>query len=116
MTQEYYNRQAQALAAKYKDFNDYADAMVEVLRQYPEIASHPNGLEIAYRMAKAAKLEAELPKLAEKAKEEGEKAAIEKQAARMPGSSARKTEKPKDPEELIKEAVFGAGEVQGIFG
>lgn len=116
MTQEYYNRQARELAAKYKDFADYVEDMEQIFNEYPEIASHPRGMEIAYRLAKANRLEAELPRAVEKAQEEGKKAALEKQAARMPSSSGRKTEKAKSPEELIKESIFGGEMPQGIFG
>lgn len=116
LTREYYQREAEKFAAEHPDIEEYREDMKQILEEYPEIASHPKVYEIAYHIAKARKLEEKLPKIAENAKEEGKKIAFEKAAARLPGSSTRRAEKEKNPEELIREAVFGnMNQTRGVF-
>ena len=116
LTQDWYQREAQRFMAAHPDAAEYREEMQRVLEEYPEIATHPKVYEIAYHIAKARRLEEKLPKVAEEAKEEGKKAALEKAAARLPGSATRRAEKEKSPEEVIRETVFGAaGQPKGVF-
>ncbi len=115
LKQEWYVQEAQRFMAAHPDATEYRDEMQKVLEEYPEIATHPKVYEIAYHIAKARRLEEKLPKVAEEAKEEGKKAALEKAAARLPSSAGRRAEKQKSPEEAIREAVFGSGPPKGVF-
>lgn len=104
LTQEYYNQQAMALAGKYSDFKELAPTMSVIYEKYPQLAGMPNGMELAYQMAKGLKQTSPSPDPA-------------KQAARMPGSAGARTGKAKTPEDSIRESIFGSpGTTQGIFG
>lgn len=52
---EYFTQQASQLKAKYKDFDEYIDEMIKLYDAIPELAEAPNGMEIAYKVAKLAK-------------------------------------------------------------
>lgn len=119
MTQMNYERQLQALSAKAEDLGNYLDDMGELISQYPEIARHPNGMELAYRLAKLMRGEAEVTEVKKKAKEEGRREAMEKLGARMPGSKGgmrRSDTSKKSPEDIIRERTFGnMKEKQGLW-
>jgi len=106
MMQEYFNRQALELAAKYPDFKDYAQDMMQIYQTQPMLAAMPDGMETAYQMAKARHLVA----ASQTAQTEAGKA-----AARLPGSSGARTAKPQDAEKAFLEDIFGSGEPTGIF-
>lgn len=106
MMQEYFNRQALELAAKYPDFKDYAQDMMQIYQTQPMLAAMPDGMETAYQMAKARHVVA----ASQAAQTEAGKA-----AARLPGSSGARTAKPQDAEKAFLEDIFGSGEPTGIF-
>lgn len=106
MMQEYFNRQALELAAKYPDFKDYAQDMMQIYQTQPMLAAMPDGMETAYQMAKARHVVA----ASQTAQTEAGKA-----AARLPGSSGARTAKPQDAEKAFLEDIFGSGEPTGIF-
>lgn len=104
LMQEYYNQQALALANKHSDFRELAPTMSVIYEKYPQLAAMPNGMELAYQMAKTSK----------PAEPSNNPA---KQAARMPGSAGARTGKAQTPEDAIRESIFGTpGKPQGIFG
>lgn len=106
MMQEYFNRQALELAAKYPDFKDYAQDMMQIYQTQPMLAAMPDSMETAYQMAKARHVVA----ASQTAQTEAGKA-----AARLPGSSGARTAKPQDAEKAFLEDIFGSGEPTGIF-
>lgn len=106
MIQEHFNRQALELAAKYPDFKDYAQDMMQIYQTQPMLAAMPDGMETAYQMAKARHIVA----ASQTAQTEAGKA-----AARLPGSSGARTAKPQDAEKAFLEDIFGSGEPTGIF-
>ncbi len=106
MMQEYFNRQALELAAKYPDFKDYAQDMMQIYQTQPMLAAMPDGMETAYQIAKARHVVA----ASQTAQTEAGKA-----AARLPGSSGARTAKPQDAEKAFLEDIFGSGEPTGIF-
>ena len=106
MMQEHFNRQALELAAKYPDFKDYAQDMMQIYQTQPMLAAMPDGMETAYQMAKARHVVA----ASQTAQTEAGKA-----AARLPGSSGARTAKPQDAEKAFLEDIFGSGEPTGIF-
>lgn len=106
MMQEHFNRQALELAAKYPDFKDYAQDMMQIYQTQPMLAAMPDGMETAYQMAKARHIVA----ASQTAQTEAGKA-----AARLPGSSGARTAKPQDAEKAFLEDIFGSGEPTGIF-
>lgn len=106
MMQEHFNRQALELAAKYPDFKDYAQDMMQIYQTQPLLAAMPDGMETAYQMAKARHVVA----ASQTAQTEAGKA-----AARLPGSSGARTAKPQDAEKAFLEDIFGSGEPTGIF-
>lgn len=107
MTQEQYNRQALQLAAKYPDFKELAQDMMQVYEEQPILAALPQGMEMAYQVAKARRTVAAT---------QAAQAATEKQAARLPGSTGPRAAKPVDPEKQFLEQIFGSsGEPRGIF-
>ena len=106
MMQEHFNRQALELAAKYSDFKDYAQDMMQIYQTQPMLAAMPDGMETAYQMAKARHVVA----ASQTAQTEAGKA-----AARLPGSSGARTAKPTDPEKAFLADIFGSGEPTGIF-
>jgi hypothetical protein len=106
MMQEHFNRQALELAAKYPDFKDYAQDMMQIYQTQPMLAAMPDGMETAYQMAKARHVVA----ASQTAQTEAGKA-----AARLPGSSGARTAKPQDAEKAFLADIFGGGEPTGIF-
>jgi CII-binding regulator of phage lambda lysogenization HflD len=110
MMQEHFNRQALELAAKYPDFKDYAQDMMQIYGSGTPLAEAlarmPDGMEKAYEMAKARHITAH-----------GQAAQVEagKAAARLPGSSGARTAKPQDAEKAFLADIFGGGEPTGIF-
>ncbi len=106
MMQEHFNRQALELAAKYPDFKDYAQDMMQIYQTQPMLAAMPDGMETAYQMAKARHVVA----ASQTAQTEAGKA-----AARLPGSSGARTAKPQDAEKAFLADIFGSGEPTGIF-
>lgn len=106
MMQEHFNRQALELAAKYPDFKDYAQDMMQIYQTQPMLAAMPDGMETAYQIAKARHITAQ-----------GQAAQVEagKAAARLPGSSGARTAKPQDAEKAFLADIFGGGEPTGIF-
>lgn len=106
MMQEHFNRQALELAAKYPDFKDYAQDMMQIYQTQPMLAAMPDGMETAYQMAKARHIVA----ASQTAQTEAGKA-----AARLPGSSGARTAKPQDAEKAFLADIFGGGEPTGIF-
>lgn len=106
MMQEHFNRQALELAAKYPDFKDYAQDMMQIYQTQPMLAAMPDGMETAYQMAKARHVVA----ASQTAQTEAGKA-----AARLPGSSGARTAKPQDAEKAFLADIFGDGEPTGIF-
>ena len=106
MMQEHFNRQALELAAKYPDFKDYAQDMMQIYQTQPMLAAMPDGMETAYQIAKARHITAQ-----------GQAAQAEagKAAARLPGSSGARTAKPQDAEKAFLADIFGGGEPTGIF-
>ena len=106
MMQEHFNRQALELAAKYPDFKDYAQDMMQIYQTQPLLAAMPDGMETAYQIAKARHVVA----ASQTAQTEAGKA-----AARLPGSSGARTAKPQDAEKAFLEDIFGSGEPTGIF-
>lgn len=106
MMQEHFNRQALELAAKYSDFKDYAQDMMQIYQTQPMLAAMPDGMETAYQMAKARHVVA----ASQTAQTEAGKA-----AARLPGSSGARTAKPQDAEKAFLADIFGGGEPTGIF-
>lgn len=109
MTEQFYLRKASELAAKYPDFQDMIPAIQELGRKYPQLAQDPNGMELAYQIAKGMH--------ASKAQSQEENTA-NKKAARMPGSTGgtRRTERQATEEELILKSIFGnPKESGGIF-
>ena len=106
MMQEHFNRQALELAAKYPDFKDYAQDMMQIYQTQPMLAAMPDGMETAYQIAKARHVVA----ASQTAQTEAGKA-----AARLPGSSGARTAKPQDAEKAFLADIFGGGEPTGIF-
>ena len=106
MMQEHFNRQALELAAKYPDFKDYAQDMMQIYQTQPMLAAMPDGMETAYQIAKARHVVA----ASQTAQTEAGKA-----AARLPGSSGARTAKPQDAEKAFLADIFGSGEPTGIF-
>jgi len=109
MTEQFYLRKASELAAKYPDFQELVPVMSELGEKYPQLAKDPNGMELAYRIAKGLNVS--------KAEEEDQKRA-DKRAARMPGSTGgtRRTERQLSEDEAIANSIFGnLKEPGGIF-
>lgn len=103
-----YRNTVQELQSTYPDFNQYTDDIAEIIDTMPQILQAPNGLELAYRLAKARRLEQEIPKVREQAREEGERRAAEKQAARVGGTGPRRVEKEPTPEEEVLQRILKA--------
>ncbi len=107
MYQDYFNRQALSLAAKYADFKDLAPEIAAMYEQKPYLALQPDGMETAYRLVKEARARAETGTA---------QVAATKAAARLPGSSGPRAGRQPTVDEAIKADIFGTdNEHKGLF-
>lgn len=102
------------LASKYQDFIELVPLMKEIGATLPgNLSQEPEGMEVAYQLAKAKKLEQDLVgKQKQKQQTETQKqaAGIFASASRRPSGNAP------NPDDLIKQSIFGnPSEKQGIF-
>lgn len=96
-----FEAQRDALKAKYEDFEDVKQTMIELYDEDPRLATVP--MEVVYHMAKA-----RLGK--------GQETEASKQAAKIPSSTGRVTGKKQSPDEEVLDRIFGKEEKKGIFG
>ena len=104
-----------ALSDKYEDFDEVADAFIEVLEQNEELFNMPNGLDIAFQAARSTYIEnaAEATAIAAA---KARAATVAAKASLADANSARKQPSaPQSEEDKIKESILSAGGHGGTF-
>lgn len=104
---EFYRQQVASAKGKYADFDEFKDDVGRVYEEQPMLCGLPNGMEIAYQLAKARRTAST---------QAATQTATEKAAARLPGSSGARADKPTTPEQQFLKETFGEDtQDKGIF-
>ncbi len=104
---EFYRQQVASAREKYADFDDLRADIQAIYQEQPTLGGLPNGMEIAYQLAKARRAIST---------QAATQAAVQKTAARLPGTAGARAEKPQTPEKQFLNAIFGQeNEDEGIF-
>jgi len=109
--------EVQALSEKYKDFSDVAPAFIETLETTPEFFAMENGIEKAYRLARAETIERESEARSIAAAQAARRTTAQKVAAtdNTPITKSQSQNASVQAADAIRDSILGAVSRTSIF-
>jgi hypothetical protein len=118
MTDWKLQREIDGVKSAHQDFDQYESAVVDILQNDQYLRSHPNRLEIAYKLAKSQNVGQLTQTALQNGIQQGYNNAIGKQVVSTQGGAqgtGQANAQPKSPEEELIANILGARENRGIF-